>query len=203
MPSSSARKFGGKPEDYLACTISLMPPSKLVPDFRHRALRHHTFGIFEAERVFGAAITNSDGKAVPVRWIGEQHVREDCGGIIPTPADWLQSIAHQPWMTKPGKMVGDPSTDPPVTRAMLELSTAHVCRETAEMLETSDGGLPFGIRRDAYSWFLGVPEPAMEAVTVLPSDLVACFALARSLGCDFILFDADADRTSVLEAFEW
>lgn len=31
--------------------------------------------------VFGTLITNSDGKKVPVRYIGEQHVKEDCGGV--------------------------------------------------------------------------------------------------------------------------
>lgn len=29
-----------------------------------------------AEKIFGHAIVNSDGRSVPVRYIGEQHVRE-------------------------------------------------------------------------------------------------------------------------------
>jgi hypothetical protein len=49
------------------------------PDFRHRALRHHTEGIFLCERILGLAISNSEGAAVPVGYIGEQHVREDLG----------------------------------------------------------------------------------------------------------------------------
>jgi len=48
-------------------------------DVRHRALRHHSQGIFEGERLFGLVIINSDGKSVPVRYVLEQHVREDCG----------------------------------------------------------------------------------------------------------------------------
>src|SRR5208337_4382596 len=43
-------------------------------------------------------IPNSAGKDVPVRLIGEQHVMEDCGGIIPTIADWLSAIRFEPWM---------------------------------------------------------------------------------------------------------
>ncbi len=66
-------------------------------DFRHRALRHHAQGIFEAERVFGPVITNSAGQAVPTRILGEQHVREDLGRI-PTLADWLSQIKGAPWM---------------------------------------------------------------------------------------------------------
>jgi hypothetical protein len=71
-----------------------------MADARHRALRHHSQGIFEAERVFGVMITNSDGRQVPVRYIGEQHVKEDCGGRIPTVADWLMEITMKPWMNR-------------------------------------------------------------------------------------------------------
>jgi hypothetical protein len=43
------------------------------------------------------AITNSEGKQVPVRYIGEQHVREDLGRI-PTAQDWLSQIKPARWM---------------------------------------------------------------------------------------------------------
>ncbi len=69
-------------------------------DFRHRALRHHAHGVFEAERVFGMAIVNSDGRTVPVRYIAEQHIKEDCGGRIPTVADWLSQLRPAPWMSR-------------------------------------------------------------------------------------------------------
>ena len=56
-----------------------------------------------AEREFGVTITiSSTGWAVPVRLIGEQHVREDCG-FIPTVADWLKNMNVEPWMQKVGK----------------------------------------------------------------------------------------------------
>lgn len=54
-------------------------------------------GIFMAERIFGATILNSDGKAVPVRYIGEQHVKEDLGRI-PSFQDWIQEMRTCPWM---------------------------------------------------------------------------------------------------------
>lgn len=50
-----------------------------------------------AERIFGATILNSDGKAVPVRYIGEQHVKEDLGRI-PSFQDWIQEMRTCPWM---------------------------------------------------------------------------------------------------------
>jgi hypothetical protein len=34
---------------------------------------------------------------VPVRLIGEQHVREDLG-FIPSFADWVRCIRPEPWM---------------------------------------------------------------------------------------------------------
>jgi hypothetical protein len=66
-----------------------------VADFRHRALRHHAEGIFMAERIFGSTILNSDGKAVPVRYIGEQHVREDLGRI-PSFQEGIQELPTRP-----------------------------------------------------------------------------------------------------------
>ena len=80
---SSAKKFGGKPEDYQAIHDWFDATKEVYADFRHRALRHHSQGIFECERVFGLFIVNSAGRKVPVRFIGEQHVKEDCGGQHP------------------------------------------------------------------------------------------------------------------------
>ena len=95
---SSARKFGGRASDYQAIHDWFDASKAHLALFTHRALRHHTQGIFEAERVFGRVVTNSAGRDVPVRWIGEQHVWEDCQGRIPSLADWLMRIQPEPWM---------------------------------------------------------------------------------------------------------
>ena len=97
---SSARKFGGEPEDYLAIHEWFDESKKGHAFFTHRALRHHAEGIFEAEKVFGVTITNSNGKKIPVRYVGEQHVMEDCGGKIPNIADWFSRIQPEIWMSK-------------------------------------------------------------------------------------------------------
>ena len=94
---SSARKFWGRAEDYLSIHNWLDESKAFLGDFRHRALRHHAEVIFLAEKLFGVAIVNSDGKQVPVRYVGEQHVREDLGRI-PTAQDWLLQITPQRWM---------------------------------------------------------------------------------------------------------
>ena len=101
---SSAAKFGGKADDYLPLHQWLDESKAFFPDFRHRALRHHTEGIFLLERLFGVTITNSNGRVVPVRFIGEQHVKEDLGRI-PTVQDWLEHLAPAPWMMSAGKLL--------------------------------------------------------------------------------------------------
>ena len=100
---SSAKLFGGSPEDYLAIHNWFDATKESFADFRHRAMRHHAEGIFECERVFGATLTNSDNKQVPVRYVGEQHVIEDCGRI-PTIADWLSNLKPEPWMARATKV---------------------------------------------------------------------------------------------------
>jgi hypothetical protein len=97
---SSVRKWGGCIEDYLPIHQWLDSPKEAFCDFRHRALRHHSFGVFEAERVFGLAVTNSAGRVVPVRYIAELHIKEDCGGIVPTVSDWLSRIPRETWMSR-------------------------------------------------------------------------------------------------------
>ena len=96
---SSVRKHGGQVEDYLPIHSWFDESKEHLANFRHRALRHHAEGIFECERVFGVTITNSDGKRVPTRLIGEQHVAEDLGRV-PTVAEWLLAIQEQPWMNR-------------------------------------------------------------------------------------------------------
>lgn len=101
---SSAKKFGGTPEDYLPIHDWFDASKAHLSDVRHRAARHHGEGIFIAEQIFGHVITNSAGRTVPVRYIGEQHVREDLGWI-PTLADWLKNMTVQPWMQRSGTKV--------------------------------------------------------------------------------------------------
>ena len=96
---SSARKYGGIPEDYLPIHNWFDETKAIIPDARHRALRHHSEGIFLCEKIFGVTITNSDGRVVSVRDIAEQHVLEDFGGrFIPTAQDYLQDIPIKDWM---------------------------------------------------------------------------------------------------------
>ena len=95
----SARLFGGSAEDYIEIHNWFDESKAFMPDFRHRALRHHSEGIFLCEKVFGVTVRNSAGKEIPVRLVGEQHVKDDLGWI-PTAQDWLQHIKPERWMHK-------------------------------------------------------------------------------------------------------
>lgn len=108
---SSARKFGGRPDDYIGLHTWFDRSKEIIADFRHRALRHHAEGIFLAETVFGVTIRNSDGREVPVRLIGEQHVTEDLGRV-PSFADWVRCIRPEPWMGRIGTKLADIDAPP-------------------------------------------------------------------------------------------
>lgn len=59
---SSVRRWGGTVEDYLPIHRWFDATKELHGDFRHRALRHHTQGVFECERKFGVTIVISTGR---------------------------------------------------------------------------------------------------------------------------------------------
>jgi hypothetical protein len=104
---SSARQFGGVPENYAHVHRWFDGSKEYHGDFRHRFLRHHLEGVARAIEIFGdedGSITNSDGRKIPVRWIGEQHLREDFNGYMPRVTDWAEAIQPAKWMSVPQKL---------------------------------------------------------------------------------------------------
>ena len=72
-------------------------------DSLHRMWRHHSEGIFEMEKRFGTEFTNSDGKIVYTRYVGEQHVKEDCNNYLPSAKEWMTNILENKrpqWMLR-------------------------------------------------------------------------------------------------------
>lgn len=126
---SSVKKWGGIVQDYLPIHDWFDESKAYMADFRHRALRHHSEGIFMAEKVFGKTLQNSDGRVVPVRWVGEQHVQEDLGRI-PTVADWFTMIRPDSWMLGRGSSLEkDLGADKPVTQGMVKDAKNRVSRK--------------------------------------------------------------------------
>ena len=106
---SSARRWGGDPAEYQHLHNWFDASKIILADPRHRALRHHAEGIFALETAYGTTLTNSAGRIVPVRLIGEQHVIEDLG-FIPSFADWARLITPAAWVTR-GNPKGSPGRD--------------------------------------------------------------------------------------------
>lgn len=126
---SSVKKWGGCVADYQAIHDWFDESKAHVADFRHRVLRHHSEGIFMAEKIFGTTIINSDGRVVPVRYVGEQHVKEDLGKI-PTLADWCLNIKPEPWMLGRGRSLEK------------ELANDHTNNEPAECVDSAGRTVP-------------------------------------------------------------
>lgn len=94
---SSARRFGGRPEDYLPIHHQMDEAKSAHAEANHRILFHSAYGVFLVEKLFGPTLTNSDGALVCVRDVAEQHVIEDLG-FVPSLSDWLRHVEVQPWM---------------------------------------------------------------------------------------------------------
>lgn len=102
---SSVKKFGGVIEDYIKIHEWFDETKAWIGHSNHRIFRHHSEGIFECEKIFGTSFINSDGKTVYTRYIGEQHVKEDCNGYIPSAKEWIHGLKEpKEWMLKTLKL---------------------------------------------------------------------------------------------------
>ena len=100
---SSAKKWGGTPEEYLHIHKWFDATKAWLGHSDHRMFRHHSEGIFECEKIFGMSFVNSDGKTVYTRYVGEQHVKEDCYNYIPSAREWVTAIESKEkpmWMIR-------------------------------------------------------------------------------------------------------
>jgi ribosomal protein S19 len=97
--ASSARRYGGKADDYVALHRFLDDSKTAFCDNRHRALTHNSWFIATIiPLVFGHTAVNSDGKTYSPVDVAEWHVAEDYGGFIPSAADFLSEMELKDWM---------------------------------------------------------------------------------------------------------
>jgi hypothetical protein len=99
---TSAKKWGGKPEDYLEIHDLIDSSKSAHATIKHRAYFHNAFGIYIIEKILGHNIINSEGRLVSVRDVAELHVIEDLGKI-PSLDEWLTPMPIQQWMGGPVK----------------------------------------------------------------------------------------------------
>ena len=109
---SSARRFGGKPEDYEEVHSFMDSSKSATPINTHRALTHNSWFISNIlERIHFCNscemtqdnrfpyIINSQDIKVSIRDVGEQHILEDYSNkFIPTAQDFLENLNFQDWM---------------------------------------------------------------------------------------------------------
>src|ERR1700692_859866 len=94
----SVKMHGGVIDDYMEIHNFIDSSKACIPDVRHRAILHSSFGCYLVEQIFGVYITNSAGKMVSCRDIAEEHIIQDLG-FIPTVEKYLNNMAIQPWMS--------------------------------------------------------------------------------------------------------
>jgi hypothetical protein len=122
---NSVKRYGGKAEDYMPIHDFFDSTKAAWADVRHRAILHSSFGIYLVEKVFGTNITNSDGKLISVRAIGEDHVFEDCGQI-PTIEKWLNKLPMDNWMLPQNQAVYSKRTRIPLGEATEPVHTEFI-----------------------------------------------------------------------------
>jgi hypothetical protein len=94
---SSARKYGGTPNDYLDIHEFMDSSKSAVADVRHRMVLHNSFGCYVVQMVFGIVRVNSDQKEYSPRDVAEDHIIEDLG-FIPSLEKWTRNIPLEKWM---------------------------------------------------------------------------------------------------------
>lgn len=95
-------------------------------------------------------------------------------------------------------------TDDTNVRRFLDISTAHVTSIVMERIRRVPGVIadttPFG----AWLWVPGdIDERLREEPHEIPRCVIDIWRLARSLGCDYVHLDRDAEVIPQLPAYDW
>lgn len=92
-------------------------------------------------------------------------------------------------------------------RLFFDCSTKHVSPAVRDYLEERSDATALGdalaawAARTPFGWFVWAdPEPDEEQ---FPADLIALMRDARTVGAEYILFDADAPQNVALPVFDW
>lgn len=93
---------------------------------------------------------------------------------------------------------------------MLTISTAHISKETADLLA---GDVDFGIdvcwgaclsvyNKGDYGWLV-FADAANTGHPGMPADLAACLRLAQENDCEWLCLDRDGDVVESLPVYDW
>src|SRR5581483_5412452 len=94
----------------------------------------------------------------------------------------------------------------PVIRQVLNLSTAHLPPDLGSPggLDTALGVIAHATETGFLLWVPDDPDDSAQATDdPVPDVVLAIQRYARRLGCDYVLFDADADQVGDLPTWDW
>ena len=86
---------------------------------------------------------------------------------------------------------------------MLTLSTAHLDKETADDLSN---GFSFGqtvYEKHVYGWWIALHDQSDPLEKVKSPSLRAVLERAKSLGCEWLMLDADGEILDDLPSYDW
>ena len=90
---------------------------------------------------------------------------------------------------------------------MLALSTGHVSRETAELMDDDNIDDVTLYNKSGYGWYVYIPDEGIDfdklADGECPADLYRCMKYARDNGCDWLMFDCDVETIDELPVYNW
>lgn len=91
----------------------------------------------------------------------------------------------------------------------LDLSTAHVSKETADWLDLignkeGDSIPVIMYLKGSYGWIVYAAQEDFEFENKkVPADLLQVINYAKSLDCIWIMFDCDGEQVKELPVYEW
>ena len=83
---------------------------------------------------------------------------------------------------------------------MLVLSTSHVSKETAKLLDRDNVGVVV-YPKSEYGWFIVATD--WDEHENIPDDLQKCLELTEQLGCDWLCLDCDGKCVPELLTYKW
>lgn len=93
----------------------------------------------------------------------------------------------------------------PVIRKFLDLSTAHLPQHIMNgPLNSFENVVAYDTQYGALLWVPDDPQESNDGMDEsVPAEVLAVQLYARSLGCDYVLFDRDADTDDALPTWDW
>lgn len=85
---------------------------------------------------------------------------------------------------------------------MTTVSTGHISKETADLLENDNIYELIVYQKDEYGWFIFLSEKDDYYVSI-PDELLKLIKFAKDLGCSWLCLDRDGDILEYLEVFDW